>query len=198
MIKNRMKKTIRKTVVGFALLAGIVTGGVNPASADTLKDSNGNSIVAGHKYYMEPYEFPGQGLAYEEWSGDLWAKLGSTPDQTVTIEQSGNSVRLKTDKQGLINESTWGPIVPVNIYLGIHPTTDGVALVYNLYPSNEQWWIPTEPTEDMNPDVAARNYFAFKNYYSHKFMSVGDSGGWLTTNKSTMDSKTMWRLVPKQ
>ncbi|WP_353053894.1 hypothetical protein [Bacillus thuringiensis] len=32
MIKNRIKKTMRKTVVGFALLSGIIVAGVNPAS----------------------------------------------------------------------------------------------------------------------------------------------------------------------
>ncbi|MES1054059.1 hypothetical protein FOA24_35370 [Bacillus thuringiensis] len=67
-----------------------------------------------------------------------------------------------------------------------------MELIVETNSSYPDWWIPTE-----NPAFATGNYFAFKNYYSHKFMSVGDSGGWLTTNKSNMDSKTMWRLIPK-
>ncbi|PEQ68110.1 hypothetical protein [Bacillus cereus] len=196
MIKNRAKKVIRKTVVGFALLSGIIVAGVNPASADTLKDSNGNSIVAGQKYYMEPYEYPGQGLAYDFWRVGQWAKLGSTPGQTVTIEQSGDSVRLKTDKvggPGTIDPD--GGFIPDNLplYLGINYSNDGVELIIGTNSYYPDWWIPTE-----NPAFTAGNYFAFKNYYSNKFMSVGDQGGWLTTNKSNMDSKTMWRLIPKQ
>ncbi|MED1300227.1 hypothetical protein BK704_28895 [[Bacillus thuringiensis] serovar konkukian] len=197
MMKNHIKKTIRKTVVGFALLSGIVMVGVNPASATILKDSNGNSIVAGQEYYMQPYEFPGQGLAYEVWSTNHWTKLGSGSGETVTFEQSGIAVRMKTALYELVDAGRFDLPVMHSLYLGISSQADGVKLNINNSLENTQWWIPTEPSGNMNSDFAARNYFAFKNADSNKFMSYTDASGWLYANKSNMDSKTMWRLVPR-
>ncbi|PFK24010.1 hypothetical protein [Bacillus cereus] len=201
MMKNRAKKVIKKTVVGFALLSGIVVAGGNSASAaplNNVKDANGNPVEAGKKYYMESYAFPGQGLVYDTWSNNSWAKLGSRPGEVVTFQSSwaGDSVRMITDENGLdYNEA--GLPVPSPLYLSTDSKMDGVKLVLGAYADNTQWWIPTEPSSDMNFDFTARNCVAFKNYDSNKFMSSGDSFGWLYVNKSNMDSKTMWRLIPQ-
>lgn len=200
-MKQCIKKTIRKTVVGFALLSGIVMAGGNSASAATLndlKDANGNPVKTGKRYYMESYAFPGQGLVYETWSNNFWTKLGSRPGEVVTFQSSwsGDSVRMETDKNIEVDNEIGLP-VPESLYLSIDSNADGVQLARSNYSSNAQWWIPTGPSSDMNLDFTARNCVAFKNYDSNKFMSAGDSFGWLYVNKSNMDSKTMWRLIPQ-
>ncbi|PGM95214.1 hypothetical protein [Bacillus cereus] len=65
-----MKKMMRHALLGVTLLTGIAMIGVDSASAEehpVLKDSNGNSIVYGKEYYMEPYDFSGQGIEIKTW-----------------------------------------------------------------------------------------------------------------------------------
>lgn len=200
-MKQCITKKIRKTVIGFALLSGIVMAGGNSASAATLndvKDVNGNPVETGKSYYMESYAFPGQGLVYETWSNDFWTKLGSRPGEVVTFQSSwsGDSVRIQTNK-AIEEDNELGLPTPAPLYLSIDSEADGVQLARSSYSNNTQWWIPTAPSSDMNLAFTARNCVAFKNYDSNKFMSSGDSFGWLYVNKSNMDSKTMWRLIPK-
>ncbi|MED1300234.1 hypothetical protein BK704_13765 [[Bacillus thuringiensis] serovar konkukian] len=189
-----MKKMMRHILFSFAILAGIVMAGVNPASADTLKDVNGNNIVAGQEYYLESYEYPWFGMRFEEWGGGLWASLGSpyNEQETVKVIQSGNSVKFETDELGW-EYDMFGGIVWVPLYLSIDDDNDGVALSKgNL--SYPEWWIPTVPSD---PFFAGKNFFAFKNYKNNKFMSHSDGIGWLYASKSNMDIKTMWCLTPK-
>ncbi|AXY11299.1 hypothetical protein CUC43_32250 (plasmid) [Bacillus thuringiensis LM1212] len=200
-MKQCIKKTIRKTVIGFALLSGIVMAGGNPASAATLsdlKDANGNPVETGKKYYMESYAFPGQGLVYETWSNKYWTKLGSRPGEVVTFQSSwsGDSIRIKTDKAEL-EDNEIGLPVSSPLYLSIDSQVDGVKLAGDAYGDNKQWWIPTGPSSDINLDFTARNCVAFENSDTNKFISSGDSFGWLYMNKSNMDTKTMWRLIPQ-
>ncbi|WP_141402180.1 hypothetical protein [Bacillus cereus] len=197
-MKTNKKKTFKHTLIGSAALMGILVSGGNSASAanlNDLKDVNGNPVETGKKYYMESYAFPGQGLVYDTWSNDFWAKLGSRPGEVITFEPSwsGDYVRMRTDKTELDYNEIELP-VSYPLYLGVNSETDGVQLALR---NNTQWWIPTEPSSDMNLNFTARNCVAFKSYDSNKFMSSGDSFGWLYVNKSNMDSKTMWRLIPK-
>ncbi|MEH7217530.1 hypothetical protein [Bacillus toyonensis] len=188
-----MKKMMRHALLGVTMLTGIAMIGVDSASADTLKDSNGNPIVAGQQYYMQPYEFPGRGLAYAWSTASNWAKLGSSPGEAVTFEQTEGWVRIKTDKWDWKHEL----LQPVLTSLYLAGNSDGVELRFDNPNHNTQWWTPTEPSSDMNSDFAARNYYAFKNYNNNQFMSYRNAGDWLYVDQSTMNSKTMWRLIKK-
>ncbi|OUB23764.1 hypothetical protein CN980_26670 [Bacillus cereus] len=195
-----MRKMMKNILFGVAML-GTTLAGTNSASAATLndlKDANGNPVETGKKYYMESYAFPGQGLVYETWSNKYWTKLGSRPGEVVTFQSSwsGDSVRMITDETELEDNEVGIP-VPSPLYLSIDSQVDGVKLARGAYADNKQWWIPTGPSSDMNLDFTAKNCVAFKNYDTNKFISSGDSFGWLYVNKSNMDAKTMWRLIPQ-
>ncbi|EOO24491.1 hypothetical protein IIU_06713 [Bacillus cereus VD133] len=79
--EKEYKKTFKRTLIGSAVLMGILVSGGNSASAETnndvneiLKDSNGNPIVYGQDYYMEPYEHPGYRFGFVAIDG--WRSLG--------------------------------------------------------------------------------------------------------------------------
>ncbi|PEQ51771.1 hypothetical protein [Bacillus cereus] len=195
MMKNRIKKTMRKTVVGLVLLSGIVMAGVNPASASTLKDIYGNPVVAGQEYYLESYEYPWLGIYFDQWSGTDWARLGTPREEqeTVKIIQSGNSIKLETNRYKQETDF-FGGIYHVPLYLSIDFNADGVALGKDS-PYDEEWWTLTVPFDS---ELAAQNYFALKNYYNNKFMSFSITNGWFTASKSNMDYETLWILSPKR
>ncbi|OUB44130.1 hypothetical protein BK740_14285 [Bacillus thuringiensis serovar argentinensis] len=70
-MKKNMKKMARNAVLGVTMLTGIAMIGVDSASAEehpVLKDSNGNPVEYGQEYYMEPYDFSGQGVELKTWN----------------------------------------------------------------------------------------------------------------------------------
>ncbi|PGE39692.1 hypothetical protein COM63_31485, partial [Bacillus cereus] len=88
-MKTSIKKTFKRTLIASAALMGILASGGNSASASyentslmetrwfaPFKDANGDRVSLNREYYMEPVDFPGHGLKYEQWSTNEWAKLG--------------------------------------------------------------------------------------------------------------------------
>ncbi|OUB02146.1 hypothetical protein BK704_20930 [[Bacillus thuringiensis] serovar konkukian] len=197
MMKNRAKKVIRKTVVGFALLAGIVVAGVNPASAEEhpfLKDSNGEPVQDDRYYYMETYEFPGQTFVYdmryapEFYSSGHSVKLGSSSGKRISFNWHGDGdvATISTEERYLFQAA--GYEHPQR--LGKKPGTDEVQLRFSNGIGEE--WVVTKSSEG--------NYFSLQNAEDHmvgnqKFLSYSNSGEWLNVSDSTMDSKKMWRLT---
>ncbi|PFV39490.1 hypothetical protein [Bacillus cereus] len=216
-----MKKTMKNILVGFALLSGIVMAGGNSASAaytDTanlesqyfapFKDANGNKVSLGREYYMEPVDFPGQGLKYEQWGTNEWAKLDSGRGRAVTFEnvQYGvnglNSlVKIKTDSYEIEIDDTIGVSggfrLPLKyyMYLGAGLNAEGVELRELMSDRNDQNWVPIQ---SYIPDLASTNTIVFKNEKKNKFLSYRNSNDWLNVNQPTINSKTKWRLIPKQ
>ncbi|ANN30922.1 hypothetical protein A9498_04180 [Bacillus thuringiensis serovar coreanensis] len=197
MMKNRIKETIRKTVVGFALLSGVALAEVNPANAEEhpfLKDSNGNPVQDGRYYYMEPYEFPGQTFVYdmryepEYYSSGHSVKLGSNPGKRISFNWYGDGdvATISTEERYWFQAASYAhPQL-----LGKKPGTDEVQLRFSNGIGGQ--WIVTNSSEG--------NYFSLQNAEDHmvgnqKFLSYSNSGEWLNVSDSTMDSKKMWRLT---
>ncbi|PEQ47966.1 hypothetical protein [Bacillus cereus] len=212
MIKNRIKKMIRKTVVGFALLAGIVMAGVNPASAEEhsfLKDSNGNAVEYGKEYYMEPYCLPGN-RAEVLVHDSLPVGLGTNghairfqqPDfqDSLFQQQALNSVKIEIDVHGILSS-----------YISIQDPSVGNLWteMYNSERRGDNYNIPRMwkpviiPSGDMNVDFEAGNYFALQStfakglYGSDAYFSHNGIGETLSASPY-VHHNTMWRLIPKQ
>ena len=197
MMKNRAKKVIRKTVVGFALLSGIVMAGGNSASAEEhpfLKDSNGDPVEDGRYYYMQPSEFPGQTFVYdmryepEYYSSGHSVKLGSSPRKRISFNWygDGNVATISTEERYLFQ----GDKYEHPQRLGKKPGTDEVQLRFSNGIGEQ--WVVTKLSEG--------NYFSLQNAEDHmvgnqKFLSYRNSGEWLNVSETTMDSKKMWRLT---
>ncbi|PFK26116.1 hypothetical protein [Bacillus cereus] len=210
-----MKKTMKNILVGIAMSAGIVMAGVNPASAEEhlfLKDSNGNPIVYGQEYYMESYEHPGYRAAYAWWD-------------TIILEDEEHSEPIKFQKP--MSQSDNPENVNIQISTGYDSTwrylTKMPYSIWGTYSLNGYGdvdrrkagtWVPTEPSADMNPDLKTGNYYALKNPYEYAVRHIGypepvilppafishngiAKNTELSTNP-TLDSKAMWRFVPKK
>ncbi|WP_353055081.1 hypothetical protein, partial [Bacillus thuringiensis] len=136
---------------------------------------------------MESYAFPGQDLSSQNWYGDYWATLSSITYEPIRVEQFGDGVRFLTNRTHYVDEVG----IELPMYLGVNPYNPGVIISSST--SRESWSVTAAPT-GMYP----ANYFAFKNSTNNQFMSARDSLNWLYVDKSTMDSKTMWRLVPQE
>ncbi|ANN34869.1 hypothetical protein A9498_26605 [Bacillus thuringiensis serovar coreanensis] len=207
-----MKNRIRKTVVGFALLAGIVMAGVNPASAEEhpfLKDSNGNSVEYGKEYYMEPYGLSDARVEIVDGAG--WpAGLGTTgkavrlqqPDfQNPALQQHAlNSVKVEIN----FHENYFGYISMQNPSVGqlwMEQFNSERGGDTNNIP---RIWKPVIiPSGDMAVGFEEGNYFALQStfaealygsisYFSHNGMSQPLSAS------PYVHLNTMWRLIPKQ
>ncbi|PEA06359.1 hypothetical protein [Bacillus cereus] len=213
-MKTSIEKTFKRTLIASAALMGILVSGGNSASAyDTpikeseymapFKDVNGTPVFLKKEYYMEPVDFPGHGLKYEQWSTNEWAKLGPERGMTVTFENVlynplGTSiVKIKTDRYDI--EFSMGGSVNVAKrhykYLGAGLDAEGVELRRFMSDSEAQYW---EPIQSANPELASTNTIAFKNEEKNKFLSYRNSNEWLNVNQPTINSKTKWRLIPKQ
>ncbi|EJR90723.1 hypothetical protein [Bacillus cereus] len=220
-MKKSIKKMFKRTLIGSTVLMGILVSGGNPASADTnsdvnkiLKDSNGNPIVYGQDYYMEPYEHPGYRFGFVAIDG--WRSLGLANSLDNTYD---NSIRFqKSASQDEYPESVDIQINQHQNSFYIMPVPDELwAATGSGNYEGSSWrklrtWVPKEPSVDMNSDLATGNYYAFKNPYERKsivvatntevisppaFLSHTGIGKKVIPN-TTMDLKAMWRLIPKQ
>ncbi|PGP97487.1 hypothetical protein [Bacillus cereus] len=216
-----MKKTMKNILVGFALLSGIVMAGGNPVSADTnsdvnqiLKDSNGNPIVYGQEYYMESYDHPGYRTGIISHLGTI--TLENTNTHPIKFQKSIAQFEYpeSVDIQIASNSDYW----PWRYILKMHPNylwggnNDFGGNRYTKY----RTWLPTKPSADMNPDLTTGNYYALKNPYefrvyewnpiTEKDEPVDVPSGYISHNgiekelipNPTLDSKAMWRFIPKQ
>ncbi|MGH0945226.1 hypothetical protein ACQVTS_29655 [Bacillus mycoides] len=158
-----------------------------------LKDSNGNPIVEEATYYMEPYEFPNQGIGYRTAEEREWAYLFPGPGEKISIQFAGGAVVLWTDRFYVFPAGERAPCALVNI----NPDMGGVAVSPDVNNGNKGYWLPIEPSKDMNPDFVERNYYAFRNGNDNRFLSYRDQiDQWLYVEHYDMNSKTMWRFVP--
>lgn len=219
-MKNCIKKMIQKTLFGSTIMMGLLMMGTGSASAsytDThlleahifapFKDINGNPVSLNKEYYMEPVDFPGHGLQYAPWSTSDWAKLTSNNRMAVTFENEryginglvDSIVKIKTDKTKdvVIEDEYWGPLIHRNVpmYLGAGFNAEGVELHRLMTNQRHQYWIPMQSSI---PELQSTNYIAFKNQEKGKYLAYRNSGEWLYVDQSTINSKTKWRLIPKQ
>ncbi|PGM95213.1 hypothetical protein [Bacillus cereus] len=209
-MKKQIKKMMRHAVFGFAMLTGIAMIGVNPASAavnsdvhTVLKDSNGDSVVYGQKYYMEPYEYPGHKLVDRNDGGGIEdIVLKSDKHLEITFEKRwGNVVELPGDTV-LIQHEVTRPLRFTQLLTVFDSSTSYYPqLMYandlsGGYAKNSMW-IPTAPSADMNPEFAVGNYFAFKNEALNVFFQYQNPNVLRNYAQvgNTMNSKTMWRVV---
>ncbi|MGH1232023.1 hypothetical protein [Bacillus toyonensis] len=217
MMKNRAKKVIRKTVVGFALLSGIVMAGVNPASAEehpVLKDSNGNFVEYGKEYYMEPYEFPGYKLGGNRAGShtyELYLHPGNhTKPMEITFEKRWGNFDLPGDMVLIQHKepNAWAGIgLPFpwdgNQYVTVFDSN--TSYLQLMYPyafveegANRSIWKPIIPSADMDPKFIDGNYFAFKNEDLNVFFASSNPNEMRSNaHVGNMNSKTMWRLIPQ-
>lgn len=201
-MKTNIKKIFKRTLIGSAMLIGILVSGGNTTSAATLKDSNGNPVVAGQEYYLSAHIRPNQGLAYTRSWGVYWAHLGTSPGEAITVEPSYTStgqfaVMLKTNKVSSpidINENTTA------LYLGTDTNNStGEVYVRAQYPGDRSQWIPT--TNNLNNDFISNHYFALKNVNNGKYLYARGfpfwEEDWLKAVDSEMNSNVVWRLLKK-
>lgn len=218
-MKNSIKKMIRHTLFGSAAIMGLLMIGTGSASAGyndpheleihfyaPFKDINGNAVQLNREYYMEPVDFPGQGLEYAQWSTSDWAKLTSNNRMAVKFENErygingmNSLVKIKTDKTKdiITDDEFWGPLIDRNVpmYLGAGFNAEGVELHSLMTNQRHQYWIPMQSSI---PELASTNYIAFKNQEKDRYLAYRNSGQWLYVDQSTINSKTKWRLIPKQ
>ncbi|MED1302638.1 hypothetical protein BK704_21905 [[Bacillus thuringiensis] serovar konkukian] len=207
-----MKKMMRHILFSFAILAGIVMAGVNPASAaehSFLKDSNGNAVEYGKEYYMEPYGWPGTRV--EVLSRDsLPVGLGTNghairlqqPDfQNSSLQQEAlNSVKIEIDVHGILFSyiSIQDPSVG-NLWTEMY-NSERSGDYYNI---NRMWKPVIIPSGDMAVDFEAGNYFALQSTFSEGLygsISYFSHNGMNQTLSASpyVHLNTMWRLIPKQ
>lgn len=102
-----MKKMFKHTLIGFAMLIGLLVSGVSSASAeensplnhlDSMYDYDGNKIKVatvfspiGDEYYLEPAneENESQGIVTQMWNRTTWAKL-SYKSNAMTVKVHKN------------------------------------------------------------------------------------------------------------
>ncbi|WP_218938000.1 hypothetical protein, partial [Bacillus cereus] len=159
----------------------------------TLRDLNGNPIVSGRRYLIESFAFPTQFIGSQIWSGGSsvlrrWAILQFDSGEPIRFEQSGDHVRLLTNRV-YVDVPDLGIEFP--LYLSEDGTYPGVQLDTDEGAFSR--WLVTQPSD---PDLVAGNYYAFKNDHSGKFMSARDSLGWLYVEKSSIEPRTLWRFRP--
>lgn len=196
-MKNRAKKVIQKTVIGLALLSGIVMTGGNAANAEEhpfLKDSSGDPVQDGSYYYMEPYEFPGQTFVYdmryapEYYSSGHSVKLGSSSGKRISFNWYGDGDVATISTDGSYRFQGNGHNYTQR--LSKKPNTDEVQLRFSNGIGEQ--WVVKESSEG--------NYFSLQNAEDHmagnqKFLSYSSSGEWLNVEQPTVNSKIMWQLT---
>lgn len=186
MMKNSIRKNARQTVAGFALLSGIIMAGVNPASADTLKDSNGNSVEYNKSYYLEPKEHPGKGITHGSWNLGQWAYLESnTQGLPIQIKFGPNGQRHVSENLsiGIQMQTTNLPYS----YLRVNRNYNGIQLTDFKLQTGE--W---KAQNSLNS-----NSITFKNDFTNKYLNHQGLNGWLDATKTEQTADTQWKLVPQ-
>ncbi|PEA06349.1 hypothetical protein CON37_01960 [Bacillus cereus] len=215
-MKKSIKKTFKRTLIGSAALMGILVSGGNSASADytdtylyeaqffaPFKDANGDRVSLNQEYYMEPVDFPGHGLKFEQWSTNEWAKLGSGRGMTVKFENVlydplglNSSVKIRTDRNRIdADDADIGAQIYIYYkYLGLGFNSPGVEIEELKSDRKNQYW---KPIQSRSPELASTNTIAFKNEENNEFLAYRNSNAWLYVDEPTINSKTKWRLIPK-
>ncbi|MED2934269.1 hypothetical protein P4308_19665 [Bacillus wiedmannii] len=204
-MKKRIKKTISGAVMSLGLLlagAGSVSATANSDVHPVLKDSNGDSVVYGQKYYMEPYEFPGYKLIDRNDGGSIEdIVLKSDKHMEITFEKRlKNGIEL-SGYEVLIQHEETRPRSITQLLTVFDSSTSYMQLMFpnNLLGKNAElsMWMPAAPSADMNPEFAAGNYFGFKNEALDVFFAYQNPKQIRNYAYvgSTMNSKTMWRVV---
>ncbi|MED1304012.1 hypothetical protein BK704_35400 [[Bacillus thuringiensis] serovar konkukian] len=204
MIKNRIKKTIRKTVVGFALLAGIVVAGGNPASAAIVPgtvDANNNPLLTDTPYFMyvstKDDGVNGQtrtAVDYDRWLTQdfLFAQNlnDESPPMKVTFTQSqrgGTQIRVVdyapgNDRDYLMFDPAWGfPVIG-------NPSADGD---YRM----SHWTLRDGPIVTNNGrqeygNFITNNYLEANGWASR--LKAFSPGGWLYVTGSSNRPSEDW------
>ncbi|OUB00994.1 hypothetical protein BK704_21910 [[Bacillus thuringiensis] serovar konkukian] len=211
-----MKQMIRQALMGFVMGMGLLTVGLGSASADeehpVLKDSNGNSVEYGQKYYMEPYEFPGYKLGVNRAGAhtyELYLHPGQhTKPMEITFEKRWKNFELPGDMVLIQHKEPrlWlGAGLPYpwdgNQYVTVfNANTSYLQLMFHQPMGdngNQSMWTPMIPSADMDPKFIEGNYFAFKNEILDVFFAPSNPDEMRSNaHVGNMDSKTMWRLIP--
>ncbi|PEE35701.1 hypothetical protein CN271_28880 [Bacillus cereus] len=214
-MKTSIKKTFKHTLIGSAMLMGILASEGNSASAETksnvnnvLKDSSGSPVVYGQKYYMEPYEFPGYKLGESINGGGIneisLAPSASVKPMEVTFEKKWNNLETIEDSVFIRHDSTGpGPMRHSHNVTAFDSSTSYLQLMYPFFSSSEgvkqSIWKPIVPSVDMDSKFIDGNYFAFKNEHLNVFFAYPNLNEYRSyASVGDMNSKTMWRVIPKQ
>ncbi|MGH1233095.1 delta endotoxin C-terminal domain-containing protein, partial [Bacillus toyonensis] len=178
---------------------------VGPAKAEEhpiLKDANGSPVVYGQEYYMEPYEFPGYKLGESMNAGGI-NEIALAPSMYMKQMELTFEKNVTTPEDMVfIQHKATGPGSGLH---GIHyvsvfdSSTSYLQLMYPSTDANQSMWKPILPSVDMDSKFIDGNYFAFKNENLNVFLAYQN----LNERRSyahvgTMNSKTMWRLIPIQ
>ncbi|WP_305927739.1 hypothetical protein [Bacillus mycoides] len=137
-MKKIVKKIIRPTLVGSAMLIGLIAGGLNPAFASSeiqepIYDVNGEAVDPNAEYYLEPaYLNVPQRIVAEQWSDSKWAKLGPESDAiTVKLKPvEGNVPSGVFPSYGVIfgqTNATIGVELETNVMITTNHYTVGVG-----------------------------------------------------------------------
>ncbi|PFK23963.1 hypothetical protein [Bacillus cereus] len=224
-MKNRIKKTMRKTVVGFALLSGIIVAGGNSASAEEhsyLKDKNGHAVEYGAEYYIQlgASILPNYGNYWVGYNEDLDLQLPKVIGPmdinndlpTFTIEKtvadsSGNVIEELSDDLVTIR-STWENQSTGKGYFSVNPQND----INVKGPQSSGWstdmakWKPVKVESTVTPEVEKLNLYQFKNPATNKLITSGGSQGsgsngfdylYARSADEPRTYATTWRLVKK-
>ncbi|MGX5576209.1 insecticidal delta-endotoxin Cry8Ea1 family protein [Bacillus toyonensis] len=178
---------------------------VGPAKAEEhpiLKDANGSPVVYGQEYYMEPYEFPGYKLGESINVGGI-NEIALAPSMYMKPMELTFEKNVTTPEDMVfIQHKATGPGSGLH---GIHyvsvfdSSTSYLQLMYPSTDANQSMWKPILPSVDMDSKFIDGNYFAFKNENLNVFLAYQNLNERHSyAHVGTMNSKTMWRLIPIQ
>lgn len=182
----KKRNILNHMFLGLGILTGGSMIGLNSASADTLKDANGNSVEYNKSYYLEPAEHPGKGSHHASWNLGQWAYLDpNTRGLPIQIKcgPSGQSHVSENLAIGIQMQTT-------NLdysYLRVNRNYNGIQLT-DFKLETGQWKAQNFPNS---------NSITFKNNYSNKYLNHQGLNKWLDATKSEQSADTQWKLVPQ-
>ncbi len=174
---------IRPTLAGFAMLIGLLAGGLNPAFASSeiqepIYDVNGEAVDPNAEYYLEPaYLNVPQRIVAEDWSDGKWAKLGPESD-AITF-------KLKP-VEGNVSS---GGFASYGILLGQTNATVGVALETNVMITTKKYI--TNVFGEPRPIKITRPAYLNVKSNGVELLSTGQQAPsqWRAENTTVHDSK---------
>lgn len=186
----KKRNILNHVFLGLGILVSGSMFGLSSANADTLKDTNGNSVEYNKSYYLESAHLHGQGISHGYWNLGQWAYLErNTLGLPIKLINEIRNERYVSDGSNVaIQMQTTN--LPFS-YLGVNKVYNGIQL--SGYDSETSTW---RAENFSNSD----NSVTFKNHHTNKHLHNQGSGYWLDANARIYTEKlfpTRWKLVPQ-
>ncbi|MED1302637.1 hypothetical protein BK704_21900 [[Bacillus thuringiensis] serovar konkukian] len=194
-----MKKMMRYILFSFAILAGIVMAGVNPARADTLKDVSGNPIVQGRDYHLATL-----------YNGDIHftdvstSGLGAGFLYALPQDAQGRGVKVR-----FYHNSSYTHYIELNRTLHIRVYKPHYSSTYGYIGPNATWggiqvgdWNLEYKGNDWTAGVHTtrpagfHSSFAFKNGHTNSYLKSDGPDTWLWADGGQNSNTSEFVIYP--